>query len=147
MHGTIWKIILLCLYNMGSSVHPLYISNSYCERVVEQVKLDFPEVSWHQPGRNSTLNAADKWSLYLGTSQASTTTSQLLSFPTTVDLLLSSAARPSHWHPLSPSLVYYSSVVLVKPIASQPVQTLTFVASLCMKKLNNWSLCVCFVFS
>lgn len=34
--------------------------NSYCERVVEQVKLDFPEVSWHQPGRNSTLNAADK---------------------------------------------------------------------------------------
>lgn len=91
-----WKIILLHLYTMGSWVHPLYISNLYCWTPEEQVKLDvfFSEVSWHRPGRKRALNAADKWSVYLGTSHASTTTFQLLSFPPIVDLLLPSAASP-----------------------------------------------------
>lgn len=128
--ATDWKIILLHLYAMGSSVHPLYMSNSYCWRPEEQVKLDFffSEVSWHRPGRKRALNAADKWSVYLGTSHASTTTFQLLSFPPTVDLLLPSAYLAHTFFCLFfffySLLFYHSAVVWVRHIASQSAQAL-----------------------
>lgn len=121
---------------MGSSVHRLYISNSNCERVVEQVKLDFLWVSWHQPGRNTSLNAADKWSLYqpLLHNHFSTTFIPYNSRPFVIE-----CSKIFAWHPILLLQVYHASVELVGHIANQWAQALTYVAVLYIRK---WEGCV-----